>query len=486
MKEIKYHFAFDENCNIVCIDDLSKEDSKSHSYRCIQCGDEMEACIGRLKRPYFRHKVTNNSCSSESYLHKLAKIKIAEHFLKTEHFYISYSRTDKCKSYTNCKYAYYSCNDRKPKVFDLKSYYQTCEIEKQVKGKDGVAYIADICLCSNNANFPPVLIEICVTHPCSEAKKLSGLKIIEIPIRKETDIINICSIDKYKEFDEYDDHNDDIIINFYNFIREATIEMERNDLLRFIHTPGKESELVEISCKQAKKVQNSESDLELNLIVKQNRPCSYDVKEAVEIYTHIKSADMVRVPKCEECYYYDPYKGPAELDNFHCSYDHFRRRPVKACDQFHRDWSKLELAPIPFITKDIEQEFVKGEMPKEYHLAIVGAMEDCNPNLIEQLCNSRISELLDKNLVLCAQAVTSKKCFLFDYSCYYKIPFKSFAVDWNKHGKSAGYKSNEEIIGYIDELIVLNTPNDNLTKDLIQKAHNKKIRVSIYPKYNAH
>ena len=67
---------------------------------------------------------------------------------------------------------------------DLKRYYDTCAEEQEIDG-----FIADLLLThSKKADIPPVLIEICVTHPCDDEKRKSGLKIIEVTIKKEQEV----------------------------------------------------------------------------------------------------------------------------------------------------------------------------------------------------------------------------------------------------------------------------------------------------------
>ena len=70
--------------------------------------------------------------------------------------------------------------------FNLKQYYHQCKEEHKYNG-----FVADL-YCQNKNNIDsPIFIEIKVTHECSEAKKASGIRIIEITIRSEEDILNI-------------------------------------------------------------------------------------------------------------------------------------------------------------------------------------------------------------------------------------------------------------------------------------------------------
>lgn len=143
--------------------------------------------MGKVRRWHFVHKNARN-CSYETYLHKVAKIKIREAFLSSEHFLLSYNAKAICSF--ECPFiGFPKCEGEKPVVFDLRRYYDTCEIEATYH-----QYRADLLLTSSkNPKTPPLLIEIMVTHKCTEDKIKDGVRIIEIPIQTEEQIDNIVS-----------------------------------------------------------------------------------------------------------------------------------------------------------------------------------------------------------------------------------------------------------------------------------------------------
>lgn len=143
--------------------------------------------MGKVRRWHFVHKNAGN-CSYESYLHGLAKIKIREAFLSSEHFALSYNAKAICSS--ECPFTGYpKCEGEKMVDFDLRRFYDTCEIEATYH-----QFRADLLLSSSTRpNTPPVLIEIMVTHKCTEDKIRDGVRIIEIPIKSEEQIENIVS-----------------------------------------------------------------------------------------------------------------------------------------------------------------------------------------------------------------------------------------------------------------------------------------------------
>jgi len=61
-------------------------------------------------------------------------------------------------------------------------------------------------------------------------------------------------------------------------------------------------------------------------------------------------------------------------------------------------------------------------------------------------------------------------------------PIKQFPADWNKYGKSAGYKRNAQMSDYADALIAFWDGNSKGTKHMIElaKRANLKVRVSYF------
>ena len=158
---------------------------RGEDYFCPVCGELMTPHMGKVRRWHFVHKNVG-ACSYESYLHKLAKIKIRQAFLSSEHFWLSYN----AKAICSCECPYIDspkCEGEKPVTFDLRKFYDTCEIEASYH-----QYRADLLLTSSvNSKIPPVLIEIMVTHKCTEDKINDGVRIIEVNIQSEEQIDEI-------------------------------------------------------------------------------------------------------------------------------------------------------------------------------------------------------------------------------------------------------------------------------------------------------
>ena len=178
-----YSYANDLNGELINVSNAQR----SEQYFCPICGEQMTPHMGKIRRWHFVHKNVDN-CSYESYLHKLAKIKIRKAFLSSVHFILSYNAKAICSC--ECPFVGFpKCEGEKHVEFDLRKYYDSCKIEASYN-----LFIADLLLTSSiNPKLPPVLIEIMVTHKCSENKINDGVRIIEIPIQCEEEIDEIAN-----------------------------------------------------------------------------------------------------------------------------------------------------------------------------------------------------------------------------------------------------------------------------------------------------
>lgn len=207
MGAVRYQFAYDSNNTIVDINDVSKDSKHNNKYTCISCGEEMIAKLGDIKKHHFAHK-NDCTCNGETYLHKLAKRLIKEKFDTSKEFKIEVFQQYKCCKHETCpSYDSKTCHSGTYKWYDLKKYYTKCKEEVIIK-KDNTTIRADILL-TKDEKTPPLMIEICVTHECTEEKKKLGYRIIEIPIKTEKDIqtiLNEAWSTKTLKFMNFNDH----------------------------------------------------------------------------------------------------------------------------------------------------------------------------------------------------------------------------------------------------------------------------------------
>lgn len=206
---IQFHNATDIDGHIVHINEVTKENRAGHYY-CVGCGGEMSAVLGDKREHHFRHKEAH--CSWESYLHKLGKMRLKQRFESEKEFVAQYQVEYYCDKTKGCRleriyHDIQNCNRREWISVDLKKEYDTCEEEVFYKG-----YKADLMLSSKaHPEREPLFLEIHVTNLCSPSKLASGIKIIEIDIEKEEDVLKLIV--------------ESPLIRFYNF--EKSIETKR-------------------------------------------------------------------------------------------------------------------------------------------------------------------------------------------------------------------------------------------------------------------
>ncbi len=222
-QEPEFLFAFDENQNLVNVNNLEREQKRKTIYTCIGCNSELIPALGKVKKKHFRHK--HIVCSGETYFHRLAK----ETFYQTyksclennEPFYIEIEQHYYCDKWLTlnnnvpCK-----INCEKKQQYDLTKYYNNIKMEQRVGNLK-----PDLLLIHKDENKPneKIYVEIKVTHGISEEKQKSNEKIIEISISSEEDIRKI----ETKKLIEFDDRYSsdkkqlsELKVEFFNLNRE--------------------------------------------------------------------------------------------------------------------------------------------------------------------------------------------------------------------------------------------------------------------------
>lgn len=318
---IKYKYALDEENHIIDISMIDKSHRSSSNYHCLSCGRELIAKLGEKKQKHFAHKYSTEEfpCSNETYLHQLAKIKIKEIFDKSESLFIKLcgkvtcSSIDKCQFQTNEQH----CIEEKFKLIDLKKFYNTCNIEKSIKD-----FRADLLLENTTTRSSPILIEIFVTHPCSEDKVNSKLPIIEIPIKSEEDIQII-------------EYNTELYGKTYNLqVKDTQENMERNYIIQkyVLFNSGKYLYLptYQTTCRQIDTSQYDNSILEISAHNIKNEKTlflfyaislGYDLKDC-SICQHYKNHFNThrKDPLCIKYKEFNTPKNPNNMYAYFCSH----------------------------------------------------------------------------------------------------------------------------------------------------------------------
>ena len=214
------HFALSIDNRIVDVTDVTDLDNSNEQYFCPSCHKEMIAKRGNIRQWHFAHK--SDKCSYDKYLHSIAEIMIMNWFNQNQHITLTMDNYEKCIKYNNCAFLDDIYCKRKTRVqFDLKTYYSNCIQEHQHQN-----FIADLYCVNKTDPNSPIFIEIFVTHECSPEKKNSNIRIIELKIESEEDILNITKGNALEESEK---------VRMFNFKRnEVLLDNFDRPLQKFI------------------------------------------------------------------------------------------------------------------------------------------------------------------------------------------------------------------------------------------------------------
>lgn len=206
---IQYPFAFDENNNLVFVEDIDVEHRHDHVYHCPNCGHEMLPRLGERNTKHFAH-CENQKCGVESYIHQVAKRILADRFNdRSRPFTITFWTHLICKMKEDCKYfEHYKCEDGELKDYDLHSVYDLPAREEcRMMYKTGEVFQPDVILSSSSIKHNPIYLEVYHKHKSSPEKIKSGQHIVEIQVAGILDLAKLDSME-IKESES---------IRFYNF-----------------------------------------------------------------------------------------------------------------------------------------------------------------------------------------------------------------------------------------------------------------------------
>lgn len=470
MAEIQYQYAYDETGKLVSIKNYTKEESKLHSYKCISCGNELlPRAIGSNKRKaHFYHR-TLIECSGETYLHKLGKLLIKQKFETSETFLVSYPVTKECSN-IDCSLRNSNCKkDPTEEIFDLKKFYDTCTEETSVKG-----FVADLLLTnSQKANIPPILIEICVTHSCEYNKRNSGLKIIELTLKNEDDVIAIVEAKVIQEPIYKIGKKKKVEFISFNWYINSPME---NTITRYIFRP-KVSEIgytTLINCKDAIYKLFTDSFVELNIVNTMN-----NVDILIPLLWMSKNKHLRRclickfyyatmyedTPICRLSKKYGKPKFPAMTDAELCKY--FEAKGTFLNVHFE-NCTFDEVTKLPL------------EIKEEYRVIIAGSHSFSNYDLFKKKCEHYLSAKKTSHqiTILCGTSFHTEE-FIRRYCHENAIYIQPYEADWNRFGQNAGYKSNEIMIKQANALIAFWDGKSKIIENLIYLAKKNGLRTAV-------
>lgn len=280
--ELKYLYALDVNEKTISISEALKDGK----YHCPYCHQRMIIREGLKKRKHYAHYRNTQNCSYETYLHSLAKKLIENWFNSFAILKMGLKVNRPCIFYNKCKWKDIRSNNECIKkdfmIFNLKSFYNIIEVEKKYNG-----FIPDLLLTNKDKpNQDPIFIEIYVTHPCSEEKKNSNIRIIEIKLNNEEELEDLIIDNLLKESEN---------IKLYNFNpRPIPIIIENfKRLSKIVVYNDMRIERKNVNCKS---FQNREKDsiYEITYSTMWDNPALFGMVKAYEEFPSIKNCILCK------------------------------------------------------------------------------------------------------------------------------------------------------------------------------------------------
>lgn len=116
-------------------------------------------------------------------------------------------------------------------------------------------------------------------------------------------------------------------------------------------------------------------------------------------------------------------------------------------------------------------------MDEMFKVIIAGGRDFTNYEVLKYAVNEKLSGITEVEIV-CGGAAGADELGKW-YANEMGLGIKEFPADWKKHGKAAGPIRNLEMANYADALIAFWDGKSKGTKDMIDKAKTKNLRVQI-------
>jgi hypothetical protein len=115
-----------------------------------------------------------------------------------------------------------------------------------------------------------------------------------------------------------------------------------------------------------------------------------------------------------------------------------------------------------------------------YKVIIAGTRDFNDYELLKQKCDFYLSQ--KQGITIISGLCTGADTLGIRYAREHEYPYIGFPADWNKYGKSAGPKRNEQMANIADACIVFWNGTSKGTLDMINraKAHNIQLRIVKY------
>lgn len=184
---------------------IKEAHNSTEDFFCLSCGCRMQKKCGKIREWHFAHNhwdqiELQKNCTYESYLHSYAKYRLKKWFDESDSIILKLIHQDTCHAFNNCSLKDISktncvSKDKEIKSYNLKDFFNRCEMEKTITLENGETYRPDLLWYNDNKKENRVFIEIKVTHECSNKKKASSAMIIEFEVHSEEDVERIISKD---------------------------------------------------------------------------------------------------------------------------------------------------------------------------------------------------------------------------------------------------------------------------------------------------
>ena len=119
----------------------------------------------------------------------------------------------------------------------------------------------------------------------------------------------------------------------------------------------------------------------------------------------------------------------------------------------------------------------KGKMQNRFQVIIAGSRDFNDYDLLSTKCDFLFSQKKPTKIISgCANGADKLR---IRYAKDNGIEVLEFPADWDKHGKSAGYIRNTEMLKYADALIAFWDGKSKGTKHMISIAKKKDIQTRV-------
>ncbi|MEZ9317439.1 hypothetical protein AB4188_18190 [Vibrio lentus] len=186
---VQYAFALDEQGVLTHI----SKAQRIQSYTCPGCKSSLSPILGQVKAKHFRH--SEECCSLETYLHKIAKEAFFRTYLKAidtnTPIALVLERTVFCNGprLELMRDVASQCSKSVPARYDLTKFFDQVVLEK----RDATTGLQPDVMLSDSSGTKRCYIEICVTHVSTKEKIDTGIPILEFTIQSIDDITMLFS-----------------------------------------------------------------------------------------------------------------------------------------------------------------------------------------------------------------------------------------------------------------------------------------------------